>query len=63
MNIYTGLLFLHGHVADVRTFAEDPEFSPTYGNRVANERALLPSWERTSAAGREDDIRDTPKAA
>jgi hypothetical protein len=63
MNIYTGLLFLHGHVVDARTFAQDADFGPTYGNRIASERALRPSWKPAKDAGREDDIHGEPKAA
>ena len=61
MNVYTGLLFLHGHLVDLR--AVDPDYGQTYGNRVANDRVLRESWERVTPAGREDDISDTPKAA
>jgi hypothetical protein len=64
MNIYTGLLFLHGHIADPRLFDEGAEFGRTYGNSVANDRALRERWERK---GREDDATDpstdVPRAA
>jgi hypothetical protein len=64
MNIYTGLLFLHGHIADARLFDSDAEFGRTYGNSVANDRALRERWERK---GREDDLdepaKDVPRAA
>jgi len=63
MNIYTGLLFLQGHIADARLFDGDAEFGRTYGNAVANDRHLRESWERRDG-GREDDAGgDVPKAA
>jgi uncharacterized protein (DUF934 family) len=44
MNIYTGLLFLHGHILDADQFAEPAhaaaDYGPSYGNRVANARVL-----------------------
>lgn len=46
MNIYTGLLFLQGHIADPRPYAEDDGYrQPSYGNSAANERALRERWE------------------
>jgi hypothetical protein len=68
MNIYTGLLFLHGHILDADQFAEPAhaaaDYGPSYGNRVANARVLRERWERDNPpAGREDDIDDTPRAA
>jgi hypothetical protein len=63
MNIYTGLLFLQGHIADARVFAGDAGYSRSYGNDVANQRALRPSWEKAKDGGREDDIDDVPRAA
>ena len=52
MNLYAGLLFLHGHVTDPSLFADASYATSTYGNRVANARALRASW------GREDDVDD-----
>jgi hypothetical protein len=72
MNVYTGLLFLHGHILDANAFADAPEYGPSFGNQVANERGLRDRWERerrqhhrpaVAAAGREDDIDGTPRAA
>jgi hypothetical protein len=68
MNLYTGLLFLHGHLVDLAPFAEQPEYGPSYGNKVANDRVLRERWanERRAHhvdAGREDDLDGTPKAA
>jgi hypothetical protein len=63
MNVYTELLFLHGHVADANLAAS---FGRSYGNRVATDRALRERWERgerTASDGREDDIDSAPKAA
>ena len=64
MNVYTGLLFLQGHIADPRLF-DDPGYGQaSYGNRVANERGLRDRWDNerrehhptTDAVdGREDD--------
>lgn len=36
MNLFKGLLFLHGHITDPATLDED--FTQTYGNKVASER-------------------------
>ena len=69
MNVYTGLLFLHGHIADADLFADPatpaaPGYGAGYGNRVANARSLRERWERAPAAGgREDDVDGTPRAA
>jgi hypothetical protein len=53
MNVYTGLLFLHGHVTDASLFDDDATYATSsYGNRVANARALREPW------GREDDASD-----
>jgi hypothetical protein len=43
MNIYKNLLFLHGYLLDP-SLADD-DFGPTYGNRVASEKALRERWE------------------
>jgi hypothetical protein len=43
MNIYKNLLFLHGYLLDPKV-AED-DFGPTYGNRVASEKALRAPWQ------------------
>jgi len=43
MNIYKSLLFLHGHLLESALTADD--FGPTYGNRVASEKALRERWE------------------
>lgn len=43
MNIYKSLLFLHGYLLDP-TLAHD-DFGPTYGNRVASEKALRERWQ------------------
>ena len=71
MNAYTGLLFLHGHIADPRLFDDGAGYAQaTYGNRVANERGLRERWadERRqhhapAEAGREDDIAACTRAA
>lgn len=42
MNIYTGLLFLHGYRIDLdRT----QDYGPSFGNDLANQRALRERWE------------------
>lgn len=38
MNLFKSLLFLEGHIADPRVLGE--EFAPSYGNKVAAERAF-----------------------
>lgn len=43
MNIYKSLLFLHGYLLESALTADD--FGPTYGNRVATEKALRERWE------------------
>jgi hypothetical protein len=43
MNIYKGLLFLHGYLLDPKL--ADDDFGPTYGNRIASEQALRERWE------------------
>jgi hypothetical protein len=67
MNVYTGLLFLHGHIVDPRLVAEPAPpaaYGTSYGNRVANARVLRERWEREQPrTGREDDIDGTPRAA
>ena len=68
MNVYTGLLFLHGHIVDTRTFAAPADYGPSYGNKVANDRLLRERWENERREhhvhdGREDDLDGTPKAA
>ena len=61
MNLYTSLLFLHGHIADPRVLAP---YGKSYGNRVANDRLLRERWEPGERLpGREDDIGSVPKAA
>lgn len=63
MNVYTGLLFLQGHVADPTLFADDAGYGqPTYGNRVANERVLRESWERSAAIDTDAEAGDTGEA-
>ena len=61
MNVYTSLLFLHGHFADSRQVAGYD--APSYGNAVANDRLLRERWEPGAREGREDDIGNVPKAA
>jgi hypothetical protein len=65
MNVYTGLLFLQGHITDASLFADDAGYATArYGNRVANARALRQPWARDDDAG--DDGRgdvDAAKAA
>jgi hypothetical protein len=52
MNVYTGLLFLQGHIADASLFAEHDGYRrPSYGNSAANERALRERWENEGRAG------------
>ena len=73
MNVYTGLLFLQGHVADPGLFDDDAGYRQrSYGNRVANDRVLRDRWENerrehhapdAAADGREDDVASQPKAA
>ena len=59
MNVYTGLLFLHGHIIDAGLFAEPEGYrQSSYGNSAANERR-----EHHPAGGREDDVAAAPKAA
>ena len=61
MNVYTGMLFLQGHIADARLFADHDGYGqPSYGNPAANERALRERWENERRqghppAGREAD--------
>ena len=50
MNLYTGLLFLHGHLTDATLFDDTSYATSSYGNKVANARALREPW------GREDDV-------
>jgi hypothetical protein len=45
MNVYTGLLFLQGHIADPGLFVEPVHFGPSFGNKVANARAARERWE------------------
>ena len=64
MNIYTGLLFLHGHVADASLFAgHDGYRQSRYGNSAANERALRERWENERRAGHPADAAAECKAA
>lgn len=42
MNIYTGLLFLHGYRVDLD---HDQNYREKLGNGPANERALRERWE------------------
>ena len=69
MNVYTGLLFLQGHVVDASLFDDATGYAqPTYGNRVANERVLRERWENErrehhAADGREEDVATQPRAA
>ena len=68
MNVYTGLLFLQGHIADAGLFTRrDGYRQSSYGNPAANERALRERWESERRedlpAGREDDMVAGPKAA
>ena len=61
MNIYTGLLFLHGHFTDARQAASYD--APSYGDAVATDRLLRERWEPGARDGREDDIGNVPKSA
>jgi hypothetical protein len=68
MNVYTGLLFLQGHIADTGLFAEHDGYrQSSYGNPAANERALRERWENERRehhpAGREDDVAAGSRAA
>lgn len=68
MNVYTGLLFLHGHILDAGLFGDRDGYRESrYGNSAANERALRERWENERRehhpAGREDDVAASPKAA
>jgi hypothetical protein len=55
MNVYTGLLFLQGHIADPGLFIEPVHFGPTFGNKVANARAARERWEEGDPLVLEDD--------
>jgi hypothetical protein len=68
MNVYTGLLFLHGHILDAGLLADrDGYREPRYGNSAANQRALRERWENERRehhpGGREDDVAAVSKAA
>ena len=52
MNVYTGLLFLQGHIADAGLFAGYDDYrQPSYGNPSANARALRERWENEHRQG------------
>jgi hypothetical protein len=52
MNVYTGLLFLQGHIVDASLFAEHDGYRrSSYGNPAANARALRERWEDERRAG------------
>jgi hypothetical protein len=51
MNLFKGLLFLHGHIADAATL--DDDLAPTYGNRVAAEREFRDTLAQPAFARRE----------
>jgi hypothetical protein len=52
MNIFTGLLFQHGHITNVdlakRLADTKPadDYGQTYGNQVANEKHFRESWDK-----------------
>ncbi len=52
MNIFSGLLFLHGHIVNVdlakRLAGDTPaeDYGQTYGNHVANEKHFREPWDR-----------------
>ena len=60
MNIYTGLLFLHGYRVDIEQLID---YGPSYGNEVANQRALRESWEleATPEAPAANDAEQAPR--
>lgn len=56
MNIFQGLLFLHGHISNaalasslarsgVETTPEE-DYGQTYGNRIANEKHFREPWDQ-----------------
>ena len=52
MNIFAGLLFLHGHIsnADLASTLAEPtpaeDYGQTYGNQVANEKQFREPWDK-----------------
>ena len=60
MNVYTGLLFLQGHIADAELFAD---YGAGYGNRVANARAARESWEKREPLELADEPASDRRAA
>ncbi len=52
MNIFTGLLFLHGHITNVelakRLADNQPadDYGQTYGNQLANEKHFRAPWDK-----------------
>jgi hypothetical protein len=65
MNVYTGLLFLQGHIIDPTLFADaEPGYgNASYGNRIATARALREPWERGDEVGDGAAGADDAKAA
>lgn len=51
MNIFSGLLFLQGHISNtdlVNSLADTTpakDYGQTYGNKVANKKALRETWD------------------
>jgi hypothetical protein len=52
MNIFSGLLFLQGHIADTdlaNSLADNQpaeDYGQTYGNQVANEKHFREPWDK-----------------
>ena len=52
MSIFTGLLFLQGHIsnADLASSLADTspaeDYGPTYGNQIANEKQFRERWDQ-----------------
>ena len=52
MNIFAGLLFLHGHISNAdlaRSLAEPmptEDYGQTHGNQVANEKQIREPWDK-----------------
>ena len=52
MNIFSGLLFMHGHITNpelAKRLAGEPEtedYGQTYGNHVANEKHFREPWDQ-----------------
>lgn len=60
MNLFTGLLFLHGYVTDPDLLVD---YRAGYGNRVANAKATRERWERGEPRATADDGAPGPAEA